>query len=95
MHHTAKTLKKSIYKLTIISSMIVLMSCSIIMAILVKTFNYRLAYAQDFSVCYVAETLLFFPYHDLSCNFSSICFILGGFIYSQKKVLLKQSVFFA
>ena len=82
MHDTAKTLKKSIYKLTIISSMIVLMSCSIIVAILVKTFNYRLTYAQDFSGSYVAETLLFFPYHDMSCNFSSICFILGGFIYS-------------
>ena len=82
MHDTAKTLKKSIYKLTIISSIIVLMSCSIIVAILVKTFNYRLTYAQDFSVSYVAETLLVFPYHDLSCNFSSICFIVGGFIYS-------------
>ena len=35
----------------------------------------------------------FFPYHDLRCNFSIICFILG-FTFTQKKVLLKESVFF-
>ena len=57
--------------------------------ILVKALTYYLTDSQDFSGCYFTETLLFFPYHGISCNFSNICFILG-FIFTWKKVLLHE-----
>ena len=57
--------------------------------------NYYLTDSQDFSGSYFTETILFFSYLDISCNFSSICFILGGFIFYLKKVLLKEFVFLA
>ena len=74
MHHTAKGLKNFICMLAIHSSMIILMSCSII--IVYGTFwlkhNYYLTDPQDFSGSFLAETRLFFPCHDISCNLSKL-----------------------
>ena len=56
-----------------------LMSCSVI--VVYETFwlknYYRLTDPPGFSGGYFTETFLFFPCDDISCNFSSICFILG------------------
>ena len=53
--------------LTIDSSMMILMSCSII--VVYATFwlniNYYLKYPRDFAESYFTETLLIFPYHDM------------------------------
>ena len=55
--------------------------------------NYYLTDPQDLSESCFTETLLFFPYHDISCNLSSISFISGGLISTLKKVLLKVCSF--
>ena len=88
MHHNAKALKK--FHLYVNNQFFSDYYC--VWDILV---NYCLTDCQDFSESYFTETLLFFPFYDICCNFSSISFILGGLIFTWKKVLLKESVFFA
>ena len=53
--------------LTIDSSMMILMSCSIIVvsATFWLNINYYLTYPRDFAESYFTETLLIFPYHDV------------------------------
>ena len=60
MHHTVKALKKFH------------LHCCCIWGILVKT----LTDPQYFSEGYFTETILFFPYHDTSCNFRRFDFYL-------------------
>ena len=70
------------------------MFCSIIVAY--GTLNYYSTHPQDFSGSYFTETLLFFPYHDISCNFSSIYFILGRFhVYVEESFIERVCIFFA
>ena len=57
MHDTAKTLKNSIYMLTVNSSVIIIVAYG---TFWLKHYNYYLTDPQDFSGSYFTETLLFF-----------------------------------
>ena len=70
--------------LAISSTMIILMTCSIIVAYRTFWLKHELLFnnPKDYLGSYLTEILLYFPYRDKNCNFSSICFILGGFIFT-------------
>ena len=57
--------------------------------------NYYLIDPQDFSWSFFTESYFFLIYHDISRNFSNVFFILEGSIFSYRKILLKESIFFA
>ena len=82
MHHAAKVLKK--FHLYVNNEFFNkhFDALSLCMGHIGLDINYYLTDHQDFSESYLKETFLFFPYHNIGCTFSSICFILGGLIFT-------------
>ena len=91
MHDTAKTLKNSIYMLTVNSSVIIIVAYG---TFWLKHYNYYLTDPQDFSGSYFTETLLFFPYHDIRCNVSGICFICRRFNVNLERSFIERVCIF-